>query len=181
MGGYGMAQHRCLFLTMRVPVKEWSGLGRLTAALVVLMGLASAQQPISVPPVARLSQAQAAGRFLRGVLLANYAAAYGYLAPEVRRAIGPSRFAMAARQLWKSAPPQHREIELYKLGLRLDDTGRSRLFYSFSFAVDSGLKTPPVLLEVTFRDTASRAVLGFGVRYSQGPPKSRTQPRGRKK
>lgn len=162
-------------LIMRMPAKKWSGLGRLAAALVVLIGLASAQQPGSVPPNARLSQAQTAGRFLRRVLLANYAAAYGYLAPEVRRAIGPSRFAAAARPLWKSASPRHREIELYKLGLRLDDAGRSRLFYSFSFAADSGLKIPPVLLEVTFRDTASRAVLGFGVRYSQGPPKGKAQ------
>ena len=142
---------------------------------MMLTGLASAQQPDSVPSNARFSQAQTAGRFLRWVLLANYAVAYGYLAPEVRRAIGLSRFAAAARPLWKSASPRHREIELYKLGLRLDDTGRSRLFYSFSFAADSGLKVPPVLLEVTFRDTASRAVLGFSVRYSQGPSKGKAQ------
>ena len=114
-----------------------------------------------------------AGQFLRAVLRAEYAAAYSRLAPEVRRAVGPAAFTTAARPLWKvgrrAAP-----LELYKLGVRLGDGGASRLFYSFAFAADSALPQPAVLFEVTFRDTAARGVLGFGLgRVSRRvPPKA---------
>ncbi|WP_216679922.1 hypothetical protein [Hymenobacter siberiensis] len=114
----------------------------------------------------RPSQSQAAGQFLRAVLRANYSGAYGRLAPEVRQGISLPRFVAAARPLWKSGqrPGRGTAIELYKLGMRLGDKGSSRLFYSFSFAADSSLRIPSELLEVTFRDTASRAVLGFSLR-----------------
>lgn len=119
-------------------------------------------QPVPLRP----SQGQAAGHFLRAVLRANYAAAYGRLAPEVRQGISLAQFAVAARPLWKSGqrPGRGPAIELYKLGVRLGDGGSSRLFYSFSFAADSSQRVPPELLEVTFRDTAARAVLGFSLR-----------------
>ena len=121
----------------------------------------------------RPSQGQAAGQFLREVLRADYPAAYGRLAPEVRRSVSLGRFAAAARPLWKSGAHRSREIELYKLGVRLGDNGASRLFYAFAFAADSSLKTPSLLLEVTFRDTAARAVLGFALRPGARKPPAR--------
>ena len=58
-------------------------------------------------------------------------------------------------------------IELYQLGTRLG-TGRraSQWFCRFAFASDSAQprRPPPVLLEVSFRDTTARAVLGFELR-----------------
>jgi hypothetical protein len=56
-------------------------------------------------------------------------------------------------------------IELYKLGTWLGAPGTHEpWFYCFSFAQDSLQKPPKVLLEVTFRDTATRQVLGFRLR-----------------
>ena len=152
---------------MRAPpgYKKWRRLARrLTGiALAVAAGLVGAAQPAQPTP-RRLSQGQAAGQFLRAVLRADYLGAYGRLAPEVRRSVSLGQFAAAARPLWKSGTRHAREIELYKLGMRLGQGGSSQLFYAFSFAAESGLKSPSVLLEVTFRDTASRVILGFGVR-----------------
>ena len=137
-----------------------------SVGLVVLFILGiGAQQPVSAP--ARSGQAQVAGRFLRAVLRADYAAAYARLAPEVRRSVSMARFTAVAQPLWQRAH-RHPEIELYKLGVRLNGN-TSRLFYSFSLAADSSLKTPSVLLEVTFRDTTSRSVLGFGLRPTARP------------
>ena len=133
-------------------------------------GLAGVQRLRQVPAPVRLSQGQAAGQFLRAVLRADYARAYGRLAPEMRRSVSLARFAVAAQPLWKSGVRRSHAIQLYKLGLRLGDNGASRLFYSFSFAADSSLKVPSVLLEVTFWDTASRAILGFGVRPALPTP-----------
>ncbi|MDB5269640.1 MAG: hypothetical protein JWP58_2680 [Hymenobacter sp.] len=136
----------------------------LAATGVVGSGLGRARQDTETG--LPLSQGQAAGRFLRAVLRADYSSAYSGLAPEVRQGISLARFTAAARPLWKSGqrPGRGPAIELYKLGVRLGDRGSSRLFYSFSFAADSILRVPSELLEVTFRDTASRAVLGFGLR-----------------
>ena len=114
--------------------------------------------------VRRPGQAYRAGQFLRAVLRADYQTAYKWLAPEVRRAVSLERFEVAARPLWKSGQQRGQRIELYRLGMRLGEGGPARLFYAYSFAADSGFKSPPVLLEVTFRDTASRAVLEFGLR-----------------
>jgi hypothetical protein len=149
--------------------KRWSANLRvgLLALLLLLEGFggggSSAQQ---IPQ--RPSQGQAAGQFLRAVLRANYSAAYGWLAPEVRQGIGLAQFTAAARPLWKSGqqPGRGTAIELYKLGVRLGDGGSARLFYSFAFAADSSRQIPAELLEVTFRDTASRAVLGFSLRLN---------------
>ena len=152
-----------------MPVATTCGPARTLVAVALLAGLqlGLAAAPRQVAGALRLSQAQAAGRVLRAVLRANYAAAYAGLAPEVRRAVGRGRFEAAARPLW-AAGQQRRShnIELYKLGLRLGDGGTSRLFYAFRFAADSGraVPMPAVQFEVTFRDTASRAVLSFGLR-----------------
>ncbi|MET4076086.1 hypothetical protein [Hymenobacter sp. UYCo722] len=133
--------------------------GALLAGGLLAHWPASGQQ---VPAAPKHSQAQVAGQFLRAVLRAEYVAAYRRLAPEVRRAVSPAAFGAAARPLCKmgrrAAP-----LELYKLGVRLGDGGASRLFYSFAFAADSVLPQPSVLFEVTFRDTATRNILGFGL------------------
>ena len=165
---FGWARHRRLLLGMPTHVCCFplAAAGRALRVLVALLtcvplacGPATAQQRPAPP---RYSQAQVAGQFLRAVLRADYAAAHGRLAPEVRRAVSPAAFETAARPLWRlgrrAAP-----LELYKLGVRLGDGGTSRLFYSFMFTADSALPQPSVLFEVTFRDTAARSVLGFGL------------------
>lgn len=136
--------------------------------LMAVCGWASAQG--SPKPTQRPSQAQAAHQFLRAVLRADYAVAYRRMAPEVQHTISLAQFETSARPLWRSGQKHRQAIELYKLGVRLGDGGSSRLFYAFSFAADSARQPPPVLLEVTFRDTTARAVLGFGLRVN-GPPK----------
>ncbi|MFC6222904.1 hypothetical protein ACFP2F_06590 [Hymenobacter artigasi] len=147
---------------------QW--LSAASAGLLLLsltaVGMGSTGLKVAQHSARRPSQGQAAGQFLRAVLRANYSGAYGRLAPEVRQGISLPRFVVAARPLWKSGqrPGRGTAIELYKLGMRLGDKGSSRLFYSFSFAADSSLRMPSELLEVTFRDTASRVVLGFSLR-----------------
>ena len=136
----------------------------LAAALVLVMSASAAQQPRPSPKVTRLSQGQTAWQFLRAVMRANYSAAYGLLAPEVHRAVSLERFEAATRPLWKAGQRRGQQIELYKLGVRLGAGGTSRMFYAFTFASDSASKEPLAVLEVTFRDTATRAVLGFALR-----------------
>jgi hypothetical protein len=116
----------------------------------------------ATPPPVRTTQAQAAWQFLSAVLRADYAAAYARLAPEVRTAVSLIQFEQAARPMQVCGQQKGSEIELYKLGVRLGDRG-SRLFYTFSFAADSLRKPPTVLLETTFRDTASREILSFSM------------------
>ena len=166
--------HWAVYLPAHVSLRKM-----LPSALLIALALGTsvgAQTPRPTPPhakPARPSQGQAANQFLRAILRADYAWAYARLAPEVRRAVSLGGFEAAARPLWKSGQPRRQAIELYKLGMRLDDGGNSRLFYAFSFAADSALKMPPVLLEVTFRDTASRAILGFGLRPNKAGPSSK--------
>ena len=111
------------------------------------------------------TQAQVAYRFLGEVLRADYPAAYRRLAPEVRATRRPAAFAQAAQPLWQLGQQRGQAIELYTLGTHLSERGgREPWFYRFSFTQDSLQKPPPVLLEVTFRDTVTRQVLGFRVR-----------------
>jgi hypothetical protein len=134
--------------------------GRLLYGLGLLANiLASAQ--IALTP----TQAQVAQRFLGEILQADYSAAYHRLAPEVRTTLRPVAFAAAAQPLNQLGQQRGAAVRLYKLGTRLNGRGGpGRWFYSFSFASDSARRPPPVLLEVTFRDTTSRQVLGFGLR-----------------
>lgn len=151
----------------------------MVLVFLLALGWSYGQGPAKPRGQTKPSQGQAATQFLRAVLRADYAGAYARLAPEVRRGVTLAGFEKAARPLWKSGQPRRQQIELYKLGMRIDDGGGSQLFYSFFFAADSSLKTPPVLLEVTFRDTASRAVLGFGLRANQSvAPRRVTKPSG---
>lgn len=137
----------------------WPG---LALGLVALATTGGARRSTAAAP--RPGQAYVAGQFLRAVLRGNYPDAYGRLAPEVRRSVSLARFETAARPLWKSGQQHGQRIALYQLGMRLGERGPGQLFYTYSYAADSVFKKPPVLLEVTFRDTAARAVLGFGLR-----------------
>lgn len=129
-----------------------------------LAGLLLATAPGLAPRPAP-TQAQVARRFLLEILRADYAAAYHRLAPEVRAAVRPAAFSAAAAPLWQQGQARGPAIELYQLGTRLG-SGRQpgQWFCRFTFASDSARRPPPVLLEVTFRDTTARAVLGFGLR-----------------
>ena len=130
--------------------------------LALLAALATASYP-SQPP--RPTQAQVARRFLLDILHADYPAAYRRLAPEVRAAVPLPTFATVARPVWQQGKASGPAIELYQIGAWLG-TGRARSqwFCRFSFARDSARRPPPMLLEVTFRDTTARAVLGFSLR-----------------
>lgn len=111
------------------------------------------------------TQAQVAYRFLTEILRTDYPAAYQRLAPEVRASLPQAAFATATRPLRQLGKQRGRAIELYTFGTHLSERGGSEpWFYRFSFAQDSMQKPPPVLLEVTFRDTTTRQVLGFRVR-----------------
>jgi len=145
-------------LPRRLLARAFWGLAALLVGGVLARGTAAGQRL----PAPKYSQGQVAGLFLRAVLRAEYVAAYSRLAPEVRRAVSPTTFETAARPLCK-AGHHAAPLELYKLGVRLGDGGASLLFYSFAFAADSALQQPSVLFEVTFRDTAARGILGFGL------------------
>jgi hypothetical protein len=111
------------------------------------------------------TQAQVAYRFFTEVLRADYPAAYRRMAPEVRATLPQAAFTTAARPLRQLGKQRGRAIELYTFGTHLSERGGSEpWFYRFSFDKDSLQKPPPVLLEVTFRDTTTRQVLGFRVR-----------------
>ena len=132
----------------------------------LLLLLASPALP-HPPRQLRPTQAQVARRFLVEVLAASYSAAYRRLAPEVQVAVPAATFEAAAQPLWQQGQVRGAAIELYQLGTQLGDGRRaSQWFCRFAFASDSAQprRPPPVLLEVTFRDTTARAVLGFGLR-----------------
>lgn len=116
------------------------------------------------PPRAKPTQAQVARQFLGEILARNYPAAYRRLAPEVRTAVPLLAFSRAAQPVWQQGQARGAAIELYQLGARLGNGQPSQWFCRFTFAQDSARRPPPVLLEVTFRDTTARAVLGFGLR-----------------
>ena len=136
---------------------RWAG---LAGALLGLAGLAAGAGPSQPAP----TQPQVARRFLVEVLRADYPAAYRRLAPEVRAAVPLAAFARAARPLWQQGQARGPAIELYQLGAWLGGGRPGQWFCRFSFAADSARRPPPALLEVTFRDTTARAVLGFGLR-----------------
>ena len=145
-------------------------LAALCAAGIATRASAGGWQGPATRAVARLTQAQAGSQFLRAILRADYEGAYRRLAPEVRRVVSAAKFGTVARPLYRTGQRHASSLELYKLGVRLGDGGSSRLFYSFAFAADSALPRPSVLLEVTFRDTASRGILSFGQRLAAAPP-----------
>lgn len=138
----------------------------LLAVVGLCCGVWAVNSPAQTP--ARNSQVQVGRHFLRALLRSDYTSAYTRLAPEIRKAVTPARFRAIARPLAVRGQRRGTNVELYKLGARLDASGRSagRLFVAFAWTADSASarRTPPEWLEVTFRDTASRQVLGFRLR-----------------
>ena len=132
----------------------------LAGALLGLVGLAGSTRPGPPAP----TQPQVARRFLLEVLRADYPAAYRRLAPEVRAAVPLPAFTRAARPLWQQGQARGPAIEFYQLGAWVGGGRPGQWFCRFRFAADSARRPPLVLLEVTFRDTTARAVLGFGLR-----------------
>jgi hypothetical protein len=131
--------------------------------MLVGLALVASWAAAASPPAP--TQPQVARQFLLAILRADYPGAYRQLAPEVRAGVPPAAFAAAAQPLWKQGQSHGPAIELYQIGARLGDRrGQNQWFCRFSFARDSAHRPPPVLLEVTFRDTAARAVLGFDLR-----------------
>jgi hypothetical protein len=120
--------------------------------------LGSSAEPCVVAPP-RNSQVQVARRFWLAVLRHDDRAAYAFLASDVRRTMPSAVFRQRAG-LVRAAAHGH-AIELYKLGFRLEDDGRARPFVAFSYAADSALPGKRQGLDVTFRDTAARAVWRF--------------------
>lgn len=133
--------------------RYWWGL----ALLLLAMGSRS--------PRPAATQPQAARQFLLEILAQHYPAAYRRLAPEVRAGVSLAAFEAAAAPLGQQGRLRGPAIELYQIGVRLGTGhGRSQWFCRFAFASDSAHRPPPVLLEVTFRDTTARQVLSFGLR-----------------
>jgi hypothetical protein len=129
--------------------------------LLLALGLAAGFGP----PRAQPTQAQVARQFLVEILAESYPVAYRRLAPEVRAALPLPAFASAARPLWQQGQAHGPAIEFYQIGARLGSGLRpGQWFCRFAFTQDSSRRPPPVLLEVTFRDTTTRQVLGFRVR-----------------
>ena len=135
----------------------------LTAAFELSCAAFSPAQ--TVPP--RNSQVQVSRQFLQALLRGDYAGAYGRLAPEVRRAVNTAHFRQLARPVAARGQRRGTSIELYKIGVRLDESNQgSRHFVAWAWATDSASarRVPPEWLEVMFRDTAARQVLSFGLR-----------------
>lgn len=136
-------------------------MAQASGALALLVGVGTGFRTQPAAP----TQAQVAYRFLSELIQADYPTAYRRLASEVQRALPSAAFAKAAQPLQQLGQQRGPHIKMYKLGTRLSGRGKpGQWFYSFSFANDSLLKPPPVLLEVTFRDTTARQILGFGTR-----------------
>ncbi|MBD2714459.1 hypothetical protein KBK19_05390 [Microvirga sp. STR05] len=109
------------------------------------------------------SQVQVARQFLLAVLAGNYPAAYAFLAPEVSAAVPLARFQAAAEPLHQQGRQHQPTIDLYKLGYRISDNNTTRPFVAFKFRSDTLLPRPQVQLDVTFRDSTARQILGFGL------------------
>lgn len=127
---------------------------------------ASTSAPVKEAPVN--SQVQVSRQFLRALLRGDYAAAYGQLAPEVRRGVSAARFRQLARPIVAQRQRRGQTIELYKVGIRLDEAGQGgQPFVAFAWTADaaSAQRMPPQWLEVTFQDAEARQVLEFQLRH----------------
>lgn len=148
---------------------HWRTLG-IACLLQAAFGLMSADFAPAQTAAPRNSQVQVSRHFLRALLKSDYANAYAQLAPEVRQAVSAARFRELARPLAGRGKRRGPNIELYKMGMRLDESGPGQggqLFVAWAWAADaaSARRLPPEWLEVTFRDSAARQVLGFGLRH----------------
>lgn len=141
-----------------------------TAWLIVLV-LFSLGPLLARPVQAPASQIQVARQFLLSVARGEWAVAYGRLAPEVRQGLSVQQFRVAADPLYQQAKQYGPTISLYKLGYRLRDTQKPQPFVAFSFKADTVQAYPHFQLDVTFRDSTARQILGFGLVPLVAPPK----------
>lgn len=123
-------------------------------------------------PATQVTQIQVARRFLIAVLKGEFQTAHGLLAPEVGRALTPTRFRTAALPLYERGRQLGPAIDLYKLGFRLRDGQRPQSFVAFTFKADTLGTRPQVQLDVTFRDSTARQILSFALipLRKSGPP-----------
>jgi hypothetical protein len=142
-------------------------LPRFLVLIMLLIGLVLGPTvAVAGPP----SQMQVARQFLLAVLRADYAAAYGLLAPEVTQAVSRQQFQAAAQSLHQAGQHYQPAFELYKFGLRVGEGEDVRRFYAFTFKADTLAATPHVQLDVSFRDSAATRVLFFGLIPINQPP-----------
>jgi hypothetical protein len=111
----------------------------------------------------RPTQIQVARRFLLAVLRGEFSVAHGMLAPEVGKTLTAARFRAAALPLYTRGHQFGPVIDLYKLGFRLRDGQVPQSFVAFMFKADTLASRPQVQLDVTFRDSAARQILIFGL------------------
>lgn len=111
----------------------------------------------------RVSQVQVSRRFLLAVLHGQDKQAYALLAPEAAQALPWAQFKAAVRPLHEQGRRFGPAISLYKLGIRISEGQQARRFYDFSFKSDSLRVRPQVLLDVTFQDSTTTRILGFGL------------------
>ncbi|WP_045688479.1 hypothetical protein [Hymenobacter sp. AT01-02] len=146
----------------------WSLLSNLTGRPASAGRLPSAT--LTAPPhqqseaqAPALTQVQVARGFLLAMTHGQWATAYGQLAPEVRAGVSAEQFRVAAQPLYQQAQRYGSAISLYKLGYRLRDAQTPQPFVAFSFKADTLQAYPHFQLDVTFRDSTARQVLGFGL------------------
>ncbi|TGD81340.1 hypothetical protein [Hymenobacter wooponensis] len=136
---------------------------RSFSARFALLGLLVLTPLLAHPAQAPTTQVQVARQFLLAVVRGEWAVAYGHLAPEVRQGLSAQQFQKAAEPLYKQAKHYGPTISLYKLGYRLRDTQVPQPFVAFSYKADTLQAYPHFQLDVTFRDSTARQVLGFGL------------------
>lgn len=137
--------------------------GRRAGLVLGLMAVLLAQPWRVVAQTAPVSQVQVARQFLLAITHGEFKAAYGFLAPEIRQAVTPTRFQTAALPLYQQAQLHGSTIDLYKIGYRLGQNQTARPFVAYTFRADTLRGKPQVQLDVTFRDSTARQVLSFGL------------------
>jgi hypothetical protein len=131
-----------------------------------MIGLLAAGSTLAQQEPPRNTQVQATRQFLAAALRGD-TAAIRWLAPELRRQLGPAGVQQALAPLAAAGRRRGTTIELYKLGYWLEADGAMRPFVAYSWAADSLLKPKRQWLQVAFRDSAARQVLEFELRETK--------------
>ncbi len=136
---------------------------RQAALLATLLLLSAVPLTARAPQRPAQSQIQVARQFLLAVLAGNYPVAYSLLAPEVSQHVPLARFQATAQLLYQQGQRHQPTIDLYKLGFRISADNTTRSFVAFMFRSDTLAPRPQMQLDVTFRDSTARRILGFGL------------------
>jgi hypothetical protein len=139
--------------------QETLHVGQLGGKFAILALLLLLCFPVSAQP----SQIQVSQQFLIAILQGDNATAYKLLAPEITASVSKKQFRAAVKPLYQQGRKFGQSVALYKLGLRLGEQATPRYFYTFSFKSDTLQPVPRVMLDVTFRDTATTRILSFGM------------------